>query len=260
MGTLFLSDEELLKKDDDHKPTKIPAMRTPLGLARVPPRKLLKRLAIVLAAGLLIYLFIHNIPTDVPIKDRRRPVYRTGPTENTRDGPKPKLKPVQGPDWNAPTKPQPPGKSNKPWKNPKTGSPSAPAAAYDGPIRFEKLGSSLHAISGTRGESKDNKNVLFAAASLKSAALLLPMACQMGAELRSYVHFALMSRSEIPMDQLREVNGIDDSCHIIFHGMASSFEFQLGQYSRLTHGRRPPRSCGRGDGGALRKGSYARRM
>lgn len=74
-----------------------------------------------------------------------------------------------------------------------------------------------------------NKNVLFAASSLKSAAALLPIACQMGTELRSYVHFALMSRSEIGLNELRAVNGVDDSCHIIFHG-----SYPLGGYSGST--------------------------
>jgi hypothetical protein len=66
-----------------------------------------------------------------------------------------------------------------------------------------------------------NKNILFAAANLKSAALLLPMACQMGNELRNYVHFALVGGSGIDIDDLRAVNGIDESCQVIFHGMRS---------------------------------------
>lgn len=64
-----------------------------------------------------------------------------------------------------------------------------------------------------------NKNVLFAAASLRSAAVLLPMACQMAAELRSYVHFALAGGSDIGLEELRAINGLDDSCQVIFHGM-----------------------------------------
>ena len=90
---------------------------------------------------------------------------------------------------------------------------------YNGPVRFLELAETLHAISGTKGSSEVNKNVLFVASSLRSAAILLPLACQMGKELRSYVHFALISRSEIPMAGLRDVNGIDDNCQIIFHGM-----------------------------------------
>jgi hypothetical protein len=91
--------------------------------------------------------------------------------------------------------------------------------SYNGPIIFPELAPSLRAVTyDTQGQLQDNKNVLFAAGSLDSAAVLLPMACQMGRELRNYVHFALMSRSEIDLDDLKKINGIDDSCHVIFHG------------------------------------------
>lgn len=82
-----------------------------------------------------------------------------------------------------------------------------------------------------------NKNVLFAAASLKSASLLLPMACQMGDELRNYVHFALIGGSGIGMDELRAVNGIDKSCQVIFHGMAQlSLSPRVSEEAcKLTH-------------------------
>jgi hypothetical protein len=76
---------------------------------------------------------------------------------------------------------------------------------------------SLQAVTNTRG-GLYNKHILFSAASLRSAATLLPIACRMGSELRSYVHFALMGRSEIGLDDLRAVNGVDESCNIIFHG------------------------------------------
>jgi len=269
MGSLFLSDEELVKKDDDHKPTRTSTLRSPLGFARVPPRKLFKRLAIALAAGLLIYLFVHNIPTDVPIRDRRRPNYKGGHAPNLpRPGGKgkgvleedrqamPKLKIPQVPDWNKPLKTP---KKGKPPKGP-PGTP-APASKYDGPIRFEKLATSLHAISDTRGDYVDNKNVLFAASSLKSAALLLPLACQMGSELRSYVHFALMSRSDIPMDQLREVNGVDDSCQLIFHGMTFRHLKMPSNWDlSLTFYRRSPGSCDNVHRGPFCKGRYARHV
>ncbi|KAJ2973102.1 hypothetical protein NUW58_g9025 [Xylaria curta] len=88
---------------------------------------------------------------------------------------------------------------------------------FNGPFKFTRLAVSLQAISNTRGSQANNKNVLFIAASLKSAATLLPMACQMGAGLNNYVHFALLGRSSISMEQLWEINGIDKSCVVIFH-------------------------------------------
>ncbi|KAK4214826.1 hypothetical protein QBC37DRAFT_141170 [Rhypophila decipiens] len=208
-SSLFLSNEELGKKDDDHKPTTLPPIRSShWNAARAPPRKSVKRLLVAFAVGAAIYLFIKNIPTDVGIHDRRRPVYTPHNLDDDlrKPQPMPKLKPIE------PVQP--------PKKPAKTKSPADDTAAdspYNGPVVFPNLAVSLQAIYSTRGGYVDNKNVLFAASSLKSAAALLPLACEMGAELTSYVHFALMSKSEIIVDELLNVNGIDDSCKIIFH-------------------------------------------
>jgi hypothetical protein len=207
MASMFFGKEQLIKKDDDHKPTKLSPLRAQWSAtARTPPRKTLKRISIVFALFVFVYLFITNLPSDVPIRDRRRPVYQPPPVGNKlpAPGPMPKLKPDRKP-------PRPDAPSTEP----------APAVAgRDVPLLFQPLASSLEAIySSTGGGSALNKNVLFAAANLKSAAVLLPMACQMGAELRSYVHFALMGGSEIDLEELRAVNGVDDSCQVIFHGM-----------------------------------------
>ncbi|KAL2153283.1 hypothetical protein VTH82DRAFT_4438 [Thermothelomyces myriococcoides] len=205
MGITFLGNEELSKKDDDHKPTKLPSARPRWSAAPRPPRsKMVKRLAIAIALGLFVYLFISNLPTDVPIRDRRHPVYRPPSDSGSPGAPKSKS------GW-MPHRPSflTPGSS---------GEDSAPSSsAYNGPLLFEKLLPSLQAIHGTGGSSAVNKNILFTAASLKSAALLLPMACQMGKEQRNYVHFALVGGSDISMKRLRALNGIDESCEIIFH-------------------------------------------
>lgn len=226
MSSIFLTDEELGKKDDDHKPAKLPPLRSHhWSPARVPVRKTLKRLAIALIIGLGVYLFIKNIPTDVPIRDRRRPVY--GQTDETL--------PFRPPHGTA--KSNPPANFDE--------SVRSAGRTYNAPARFPNLGTSLQAISSTRGSLLTNKNVLFVASSLKSVAALLPMACRMGSELRSYVHFALMSRSEIDIDELRAINGIDDSCQVIFHGMLilphGPGTCSSPDRSRLTLDRRPPR-------------------
>jgi hypothetical protein len=205
LSSIFLSDEELGKKDDDHKRAVLPTIRSQQhwAPARPSPRKTLKRLALAIVIGFVVYLFIHNIPTDIPIRDHRRPVYNHGDGQT--------INPFQPP----PRKSRPPPPSH-------VGHESEPSAQqYSEPVKFLDLAESLHAIASTRGGFLMNKNVLFAASSLKSAAALLPIACQMGSELRSYVHFALMSRSEIDIDELRAVNGVDDSCHVIFHGKTS---------------------------------------
>ncbi|KAK4103594.1 hypothetical protein N658DRAFT_494095 [Parathielavia hyrcaniae] len=212
MGMMFFSHEELGKKDDDHKPAKPHARWS--AATGTPKNRMLKRLAIAFALGVLVYLFINNLPTDVPVRDRRRPVYHpeSDPSKPRAPGPMPKLSTGRKP----PTPNLPPARPVQP--------DTAPLhAVYNGPIVFPELRSSLQAIYGTDGGSPVNKNVLYAAASLKSAALLLPMACQMAQELRNYVHFALVGGSDIDLQELRAVNGIDRSCQVIFHDARPDF-------------------------------------
>jgi hypothetical protein len=217
IGSMFRSrEDELGKKDDDHRPTKTSPIRAQWTAATgAPRRKLLKRLAIVLALAAFVYFFIRNLPTDLPVRDRRRPVYMPQLDKDEPRAPAPipgampKLKPDHKPK--RPLPPRPPS-SDEP-----------PSAGYSGPLKFEHLLPSLQAVYSTGGSSAVNRNVLFAAASLKSAALLLPMACNMGLERRNYVHFALVGGSEITMEKLRAVNGIGDHCEIIFHDARPDF-------------------------------------
>ena len=65
---------------------------------------------------------------------------------------------------------------------------------------------------------------------MKSAAILLPIACDMAIRERNYVHFALIGRDDISMDILRSVNGITKECKIIFHGMSSRKTVHVKQY------------------------------
>ncbi|KAJ9138882.1 Glycosyltransferase 2 [Pleurostoma richardsiae] len=203
MQACFGDEEGMTKKDDDRKPGKLgPSWH----LGRIPPRRTLKRLALFLLFAASVYLFIKHIPTDVPIRDRRHPVYTYSDLPDKQSS-----GPLRAPPRRPPAQP----------KKDDTASARQPSAVtahnFNGPLKFYNLASTLHAITNTRGGSSANKNVLFAASSLKSAATLLPVACQMGTELRSYVHFALMSRDDISIDDLQAINGIDDSCHIIFH-------------------------------------------
>ncbi|KAI1503865.1 hypothetical protein F5X99DRAFT_373675 [Biscogniauxia marginata] len=196
MRRFFLNDEELGKKDDDH-PSFKNGLRPPnWHPARVPPRRSLKRLGLALLAIVGIFLFFKNIPILGPDVRMRRPHYAYPETP-----------------------------ANVPHRRPSFGDPrtapntqvSSVERTFNGPVKFPELAPTLHAITGTRGSMVINRNVLFAASSLKSAATLLPIACQMAMELKSYVHFALMSRSDIKLSELRSINGIGDSCQIIFH-------------------------------------------
>lgn len=91
------------------------------------------------------------------------------------------------------------------------------ARTYSGPLKLPSLGQSLHAIGSLGGKQPKNRNVLFTAGSLRSAATLLPFACQMAYEHLNYVHFVLMGRSEISLLDLLKINGIEDSCPLYIH-------------------------------------------
>lgn len=191
------------KKDDDLYTKNGKASKSSAGwrskpTARTPPRKTFKRLGLLFLIAIAVYVFIHNIPTDIGPRDRRRPVY-TQPTDSVH--------------------PQSGARTQTPDREFDTGERALRTTGeYDGPLRFLELAESLHGIGGTKGTQQVNRNVLFMAGSLKSAGILLPIACQMGKELRSYVHFALLSKDEIPLQQLKDINGIDPSCNILFHG------------------------------------------
>ncbi|OAA65970.1 hypothetical protein SPI_02757 [Niveomyces insectorum RCEF 264] len=265
MQGLFLSDVELGKKDDDHNRPRSSGGsggggggggivsgivgsvgvsglsgggRTPtLAFLRVQPRKLLRRFLFVFLVAAAVYLFIRHLPSDLPIRDRRRPVYKhqvPGDGQAGGGSPAPYMQGQQqqpyGNQGQSPPPSSPRGGSAKAGKGgepPGAGIPepaSGPAVySYNGPLRFLALGTSLRAITRTHGGYQHNKNVLFAAGSVQSIAALLPLACQMGSQLRSYVHFAVMSRSGISLDELQDINGIDASCNIFFHDARPDF-------------------------------------
>ncbi|KAL2267669.1 hypothetical protein VTJ83DRAFT_4946 [Remersonia thermophila] len=219
MGRMFLTAEERAKRDDD---LRAPQKRTGLlpvcgsRWAPAPPglrsRVLLKRLAAVITVASLVYLFVHNLPTNVPARPSRRPVYLT-PAEQARLGQRPGA-PGPMPNLEAP--------GQKPDRRPPStaeGHDGAPAsAAYSGLVKFERLAETLQDLPGGVGPSASNSpNVLFAAANLRSAAHLLPLACRMGEEGLNNVHFALLGGTGISINDLKAVNGIDESCNATFH-------------------------------------------
>ncbi|KAI5920184.1 hypothetical protein F4810DRAFT_683709 [Camillea tinctor] len=195
MRRFFMNDEELGKKDDDHRTVKNSLRPPNWHPARVPPRRSLKRIGLALLAAVLLFVFFKNIPVLGPDARMRRPNYAYSES------------PANVPRVRPPTRESSP---------PRTQGPGV-ERTFNGPVKFPDLAPTLHAITGTRGSMVINRNVLFAVSSLKSAATLLPVACQMASELKSYVHFALMSRSDIQFSELRSINGISDHCQVIFH-------------------------------------------
>ncbi|RKF81598.1 hypothetical protein GcC1_024029 [Golovinomyces cichoracearum] len=87
------------------------------------------------------------------------------------------------------------------------------AHLFDGPIKFLHLSSTLRSSN----DAQSSKNVLFAAASLKSAGTIIPEACEMANWKRNNVHFAIFGHEDMPMDILKSINGVGEECKITFH-------------------------------------------
>lgn len=187
-------DAELGKRDDDYRPR---AKSQPSGLMSVPVSWRKRRVVLVLIGLVLVYLFFHNMPTDLPSIDERygKPM-RPGHT-------------IQRPqDTAEPT--GPPRRS--------IDDSNDPVHYYNGPIKFYRLATTLRGISKTRGARMENRNILFAASSLKSVANLMPLACQMARVDRNYVHLAVLGRDPLPLEDILNINGVDSqSCPVFFH-------------------------------------------
>ncbi|KAI6777957.1 uncharacterized protein J7T54_002950 [Emericellopsis cladophorae] len=197
---LWASDEELAKKDDDHLPVRQHQHQGPNGqwqaAVRMPRRRSVARLLAYIAITLFLFYVLSQAFTSSPHGDIQG-LHRSS-TLNGRPPPGRGSTGTVGETHDAASSVQ----------KPKT---------YNGAVKLPSLGQSLHAIAGTEGKQPKNRNVLFAAASLKSASALLPLACQMALERRNYVHFAFMGRSVVPLQELVKINGIDNTCQMILH-------------------------------------------
>ena len=90
---------------------------------------------------------------------------------------------------------------------------------YEGPVKFYKLAATLHGVASLAGRYGRNKNILFAASSLKSASEIMPLACEMASLRRNDVHFAFMGREDMEISEIKEINGInEDDCNVHWHG------------------------------------------
>lgn len=195
---ILLGDEELGKRDDDHRPGGRSPLAAVWGARRaqvVAGKRSMRRFGIGLAVIVFFYYFFKNMPTDLEPQPGR-PHYQ--PVEYAGNG----------------RNPNPPGLT------PEEHEASGESQHYfNGAIKFYQLAATLNKITNTKGPPNINNNVLFAASSLKSAAILIPIACEMARFERNKVHFALMGRDEISMDILRSVNGYSEDCSVTFHGM-----------------------------------------
>ena len=196
---MFTGDEELGKKDDDHRPQSNSASSSSSSswsARKTSPAFRKRRVIYAICALLFIYLFVKNLPDDL------------GPS--TRD---------YNPTVNQGGK-LPEGTVDPPAKKPKR--PATPSEAeehyHDGPIKFYKLALSLHSVARLGGQREVNRNVLFAASSLKSASEIIPLACEMARWERNDVHFAIMGRDDMEIQEIKSLNGAVDDCNVHWHG------------------------------------------
>lgn len=205
---LFPSDVELGKRDDDHKPGSKSSLAAAWSRHRIFLRRSYKKMGIGLVLLFGLYYFFKNMSTDLdPRTSRPNYDHTSGVERQDRWSNLQTAKPndANGNIQSGAGDRNEAGAESKHW--------------FNGPIKFYKLAASLGAISQTtRGGGLTMRHVLFAASSVKSAATLLPLACEMANSKRSHVHFAFMGRDEISLDLLKEVNGIKDGCNVWFHG------------------------------------------
>ncbi|KAL6238631.1 hypothetical protein BDW75DRAFT_227860 [Aspergillus navahoensis] len=194
---LLLADEELGKKDDDHRLKNHPDLRWQPNTWK---RRRRQRLLLVSVILYLFYVFFKNIPTDIP---------------PARDRLKSNLPPTQPviPDARLP-----PGltQSSEPPLRGGTDTSDKDELYFNGKLQFYNLASTLKLFSGDGGKSP--AATVFAAANLKSLSDLLPLACRMASQKTSPVHFVLMGRDDVSIEGIQRVNGLNRKiCPLNWH-------------------------------------------
>ncbi|KAF2765365.1 hypothetical protein EJ03DRAFT_331043 [Teratosphaeria nubilosa] len=202
-------DEELGKRDDDFrsKPRASPAY-TDMGL-QWHWRK--RRIFAILTALALVYVFVKNIPTDLGPWAQRPGMVNGGQQLPQAAALQERMNPLGGGD-REPTGPPP--------RDAVIDDEESDSSMwyYDGPLIYYLLASSLQGVVRMMGQRPSNRNVLFAVSSLKSAANLMPMACEMARWNRNYVHMVLLGRDPLPLEDILEVNGVNRrECLVYFH-------------------------------------------
>jgi hypothetical protein len=221
---MFAGDEELGKKDDDHKPGNMNPW-SPSAAWSAPSLRYRSRKRWIVGGFALfcLWAFFHYMPPDI-LEPMNRP---PDPYGNGQFIPP---KGPQRPQY-AGASPGRKSPSKEPPRGPPPGGPKKIKGDeslnhyYDGDIFFFKLPLSLHAISRTQGFRRMNRNVLFAASSLKSASVLIPLACEMTkSAANNYVHFAILGRNDLTLDEMLEVNGVDrKECNAYWHDARADY-------------------------------------
>ncbi|QIW99755.1 hypothetical protein AMS68_005273 [Peltaster fructicola] len=208
---VYTKDEELGKRDDDFKPRRQDSMTQQIN----PLRWRRRRLFGIVGAFVLVYLFIKIIPTNFdPVLER--PVIRQQPPVLAKE-PATTATHTSEVYNSTPT--------NAP---PRADSDEAKILGnryFDGMVKFYHLAETLTTVTASGKDPATNRNVLFAASSMKSLANLLPMACEMAAQEHNWVHVALMGRVDLSIEEIKRINSLDnDQCKaVLFHDARPDF-------------------------------------
>ncbi|KAJ5690293.1 hypothetical protein N7462_004685 [Penicillium macrosclerotiorum] len=195
------TDEELGKKDDDHRFPDHPRFR-PIHPSRIPrPRRLLFIILILFA----VYQFFKHMPTDLtPAAERYNPKIASLKHQN----------PISSPPGPNQSPPRPKVESSL--MSDGKDHEMITEVNYDGKIKFYELAQSLP--HREHDANTASRAVVFAASSLHSVSDMLPLACKMATKQLNHVHFVLMGKDEVSIRGIKQVNGIYDSdCPITWH-------------------------------------------
>ncbi|KAI9679421.1 MAG: hypothetical protein M1817_005443 [Caeruleum heppii] len=204
------SDEEFGKRDDDYRPGSTGFFASPWLTIRGPPRWGRNKLLFGILMLSFLYLLytrtasaayppsssFENAPSLSPPSDEGTSYFRGWGSSSTAPGRPPAHAPDDAVDAQH---------------------------YYNGPIGLYGLAGSAHAVVSQGGQWEVNRNVLFAAASLKSAAIMIPMACEMARWRRNLVHFAFMGREDLPITAILDVNGVGKECGVTWHDARPDF-------------------------------------
>lgn len=196
LGRIFAGDEELGKKDDDHKLRKSYIRPLPRAFRHSMLAFRKRRLLYTIVSLVVLYFLFQNASSGLGFHSRRRSSWASG------------------------------GDGASIYEAAPTGQPPRPRVSlkaeehyFDGRIKFYNLAVSLHGIMGLGRHNRVNRNVLFAASDLRSASDIIPIACEMANRRKNNVHFALMGRDDLNVSDIKDLNGIsDEHCTISWHG------------------------------------------
>ncbi|KAJ5764462.1 hypothetical protein N7533_003143 [Penicillium manginii] len=195
------ADEELGKKDDDHRLPEPGRFRSIQSSATLRPRRIL----ILIVVCVLVYQFFKHMPTDLtPAAERYNPTIT-------------KLRPPKpaspGGSFQSPAIP----KNDKPkLSNSKILETYDKDELYGDKIKFYNLAQSLPSQKYPMDQASNA--VLFAGSNLRSISDFLPLACEMARTKLNGVHVVLLGRDEVSIEGIKQVNGISDSeCPMTWH-------------------------------------------